>query len=103
MLLAELERRYEAAGIRPLSAKQFTAELAAANKKLLAGSSGSKYIDTCAQKSEIENHLLYDELIRQAVESAVRRRGAGDLSSWIRETLVAAARRELKRSEGEEE
>jgi hypothetical protein len=62
VLLAELERRYEAAGIRPLSAKQFTAELAAANKKLLAGSSGSKYIDTCAQKSEIEKHLLYDGL-----------------------------------------
>ena len=44
----------------------------------------------------------HDELIRQAAESAARRKGAGDLSTWIRETLVAAARRELKRSEGEE-
>ncbi len=45
----------------------------------------------------------HEELIRQAAESATRRRGAGDLSSWIRETLVAAARRELKRSEWEED
>jgi hypothetical protein len=44
----------------------------------------------------------HDELIRQASDSAARRRGSGDMSSWIRETLVAAARRELKRGEGEE-
>ncbi len=44
----------------------------------------------------------HDELIRQAADSAAHRKGSGDLSAWIRETLVAAARRELKRSEGEE-
>jgi len=43
----------------------------------------------------------HDELIRQAAESAARRKGTGDLSAWIRETLVAAARRELKRGDGE--
>jgi hypothetical protein len=39
----------------------------------------------------------HDELIREAADSAARRRGSGDLSSWIREQLVAAARRELKK------
>jgi hypothetical protein len=40
----------------------------------------------------------HDELIRQAAEAAGQRKGSGDLSSWIRETLVAAARKELARS-----
>ena len=43
----------------------------------------------------------HDALIREAAEHAMRRRGFGDLSDWLRETLVAAARRELKREEGE--
>ena len=40
-------------------------------------------------------------LIREAAQSAARRKGTGDVSSWVRETLVAAARRELKKGEGE--
>jgi hypothetical protein len=40
-------------------------------------------------------------LIREASESAARRKGTGDVSSWVREILVAAARRELKKGEGE--
>lgn len=36
-----------------------------------------------------------DTLIRRAAESAARRKGSGDVSSWVRETLTAAARREL--------
>jgi len=44
----------------------------------------------------------HDDLIRQAAETSARRRGTGDLSAWIRETLVAAARRELKKGTGEE-
>ena len=44
----------------------------------------------------------HQELVRLAAESAARRKGAGDLSSWIRETLVAAARRELKRGDGDD-
>ena len=43
----------------------------------------------------------HDELIREAADHALRRRGAGNLSDWIREALVAAARKELKRSDGE--
>jgi uncharacterized protein (DUF1778 family) len=39
----------------------------------------------------------HDELIRQAADSAAHRKGDGDLSSWIRETLVAAAKKELAR------
>ena len=39
----------------------------------------------------------HDDLIREAADSAARRKGSGDMSSWIRETLVAAARRELKK------
>jgi hypothetical protein len=38
-------------------------------------------------------------LIREAATSASRRKGTGDLSAWIRETLVAAARKELARDE----
>ena len=38
-------------------------------------------------------------LIREAAVSASRRKGTGDLSAWIRETLVAAARKELSREE----
>jgi uncharacterized protein (DUF1778 family) len=44
----------------------------------------------------------HDALIREAAEHATRRKGSGDLSDWLRETLVAAARRELKRGEGED-
>ena len=44
----------------------------------------------------------HDALIREAAERAVRRKGSGDLSDWLRETLVTAARKELKKSEGEE-
>jgi hypothetical protein len=44
----------------------------------------------------------HDALIREAAEHAVRRKGSGDLSDWLREVLVAAARRELKRGEGED-
>jgi hypothetical protein len=43
----------------------------------------------------------HDALIREAAEHAVRRKGSGDLSDWLREALVAAARRELKRDGGE--
>ena len=43
----------------------------------------------------------HDALIREAAEHAVRRKGSGDLSDWLRETLVAAARRELKKGDGE--
>jgi uncharacterized protein (DUF1778 family) len=43
----------------------------------------------------------HDALIREAAEHAVRRTGSGDLSDWLRETLVTGARRELKRDGGE--
>lgn len=43
----------------------------------------------------------HDEMIRSAADIAAQRKGSGDLSSWIRETLVAAARRELKKGDGE--
>lgn len=36
-----------------------------------------------------------DELIRKAAERAAARRGTGTVSDWIRETLKAAAEREL--------
>jgi hypothetical protein len=42
----------------------------------------------------------HDELIRQAAEAAARRKGTGDVSSWVREILVGAARRELAKGEG---
>jgi hypothetical protein len=45
----------------------------------------------------------HDELIRKAANTAARRKGAGDLSSWLRETLVAAARRELATNGGDPE
>jgi uncharacterized protein (DUF1778 family) len=45
-------------------------------------------------------HAEHDELIRAAAESAARRRGTGDVSSWVREILVTAARRELTKGEG---
>lgn len=35
------------------------------------------------------------ELIERAAASAAKRRGTGTVSDWVRETLVAAARREL--------
>lgn len=43
----------------------------------------------------------HDALIREAAEHALKRKGSGDLSDWLREVLVAAARRELKRDGGE--
>jgi uncharacterized protein (DUF1778 family) len=42
-----------------------------------------------------------DQLIRQAAEIAARRKGSGDVSSWVRETLTAAARRELAKEGGQ--
>jgi len=45
-------------------------------------------------------HAEHEELIKAAAESAARRRGTGDVSSWVRETLVAAARRELAKDGG---
>lgn len=42
-----------------------------------------------------------DQLIRQAAEIAARRKGSGDVSSWVRETLTAAARRELAKESGQ--
>jgi uncharacterized protein (DUF1778 family) len=41
-----------------------------------------------------------DQLIRQAAESTARRKGSGDLSSWVRETLTVAARRDLAKDGG---
>lgn len=38
-------------------------------------------------------------LVREAAERASRRKGTGDLSAWIRETLVEAARKELSKEE----
>ena len=35
------------------------------------------------------------ELIERAAESSAKRRGTGTVSDWVRESLVAAARREL--------
>ncbi len=46
-------------------------------------------------------HAEHDELIRLAAESVARRRGTGDVSAWVREILIAAARKELKKGEGE--
>jgi hypothetical protein len=43
----------------------------------------------------------HDVLIREAAARAVQRKGSSDLSDWLRETLVSAARRELKRDSGE--
>lgn len=45
-------------------------------------------------------HAEHDDLIKAAADSAARRRGTGDVSSWVREVLVAAARRELAKGEG---
>lgn len=45
----------------------------------------------------------HDELIREAADAAASRKGTGDVSSWVRETLVAAARRELKKRDGDTE
>jgi len=41
-----------------------------------------------------------DRLVREAAESAARRKGSGDVSSWVREILTAAARRELREGGG---
>jgi ribosomal protein L16/L10AE len=42
----------------------------------------------------------HDVLIREAADAARLRKGSGDVSSWVRETLVAAARKELKKKGG---
>lgn len=42
----------------------------------------------------------HDDLIRRAAEIAAQRKGTGDVSSWVREVLVAAARREVAKVEG---
>lgn len=42
----------------------------------------------------------HDELIRQAAMIAARRKGSGDVSSWVREILLAAARREVAKEGG---
>lgn len=59
--LLELDRRLEAEGLPPQSAREFVAYLAAVNEKLIA-SGATKYIDTCQQKGEVEKHLLYQGL-----------------------------------------
>lgn len=50
-----------------------------------------------AYKAMLRVRMLpeHDELIRQAAEIAARRKGSGDVSSWVREVLLAAARREV--------
>jgi hypothetical protein len=45
----------------------------------------------------------HDAMIREAADVAAQRKGSGDLSSWVRETLVAAARKELKKRDGDAE
>ena len=45
-------------------------------------------------------HAEHDDLVRLAADSVARRRGTGDVSSWVREVLVTAARRELAKGEG---
>jgi uncharacterized protein (DUF1778 family) len=52
-----------------------------------------------AHEASIRVRLLpeHDALIREAADHALRRKGTGTLSDWIRETLVAAARKELKK------
>jgi uncharacterized protein (DUF1778 family) len=42
----------------------------------------------------------HDELIRQAAELEAIRKGSGDVSSWVREVLVAAARRVVAKGVG---
>lgn len=59
--LLEMDRRLEAEGLPPLGGKEFTARLTEENRKLVASGS-TKYIDTCAQKGEVEKHLLYEGL-----------------------------------------
>jgi hypothetical protein len=39
-------------------------------------------------------------MIKAAASSVARRRGTGDLSSWLREVLTTAARRELAKEAG---
>lgn len=61
VMLLELDRRLEEEGLPPLSAQEFTARLSEANRRLMASGS-TEYIDTCAQKGEVEKHLLYQGL-----------------------------------------
>jgi len=42
----------------------------------------------------------HDEMIRRAAKIAARRKGSGDVSSWVREVLVAAARRVVAKEGG---
>lgn len=59
--LLELDKRLQAAGIQPLGGREFMARLTKANRRLMA-SGLEQYIDTCAQKGEVEKHLLYEGL-----------------------------------------
>jgi hypothetical protein len=70
---------------------------------MLSGMARPKIEESRKHSASMRVRLLpeHDALIREAAERAVRRKGSGDLSDWLRETLVAAARRELKREEGE--
>lgn len=44
--------------------------------------------------------LETDDLVRRAAEVAAAHKGTGDLSSWVREILTVAARRELAKDGG---
>lgn len=57
--LLEMDKRLEAAGLPPLSAKEFTARLAESNRRLIASGS-TEYIDVCAQQREVKKHMLYE-------------------------------------------
>lgn len=56
--LLEMDKRLEAAGLPPLSAKDFSSRLAEANRQLIASGS-TEYIDVCAQQREVKKHMLY--------------------------------------------
>jgi len=53
--------------------------------------------------TEIRARVLPEqaELLQRAATHAADRRGTGTFSDWVRETLMAEARRELKRDGGE--
>ena len=61
VILLELDRKLLARGLQVQSGKDFADRLAEENRKLLA-SGLAEYIDTCAQKGEVEKHLLYEGL-----------------------------------------
>lgn len=61
VMLLELDRRLQSRGLPPQSGKDFADNLAEENRRLLA-SGMAEFIDTCAQKGEVEAHLLYQGL-----------------------------------------